>query len=53
MCPRQRSVIGAMLLRKSAKRPMHAVIDGISMGKAMHRVLAMAEGHDRWRSHEA
>ena len=42
-----------MLLRKAAKRPMHAVIRGIGMGKAMHRVLAMAEGHDRRRRHEA
>jgi hypothetical protein len=32
---------------------MHAVINSISMGKAMHRVLAMAEGHHRRRRHEA
>ena len=53
MGPRQRPVIGAVLLRKAAKRPMHAMIRGIGMGKAMHRVLAMAEGHNRRRRHEA
>src|SRR5262245_15388789 len=53
MGPRQRSVIGAMLLGSAAERPMHAVMDGIGMGKAMDRVLAMAEGHDRRRRHEA
>src|SRR5262245_20278655 len=53
MGPRQRSVIGAMLLRSAAERPMHAVMDGIGVGKAMDRVLAMAEGQDRRRRHEA
>ena len=53
MGPRQRPVIGAMLLRKVAKRRMHAVIRGISMGKAVHGVVTMAEGHDRRRRHEA
>jgi hypothetical protein len=32
---------------------MHAVTHGVGMGKAMHGMLAMAEGHDRRRCHEA
>jgi hypothetical protein len=53
MGPRQRPVIAAMLLCNAVKRPMHAVIDGIGMGEAMQGLLAMAEGHDRRRRHQA
>jgi hypothetical protein len=31
---------------------MHAVVGDIGVGEAMHGILAMAEGHDRWRRHE-
>jgi hypothetical protein len=53
MGARQRPVIGAMLVGKTAKPRMHAVIRGVGVGKAMHRILAMAEGHDRRWRHEA
>ena len=33
--------------------PMHAVIDGVGVGEAMHRSLAMAEGHDCRRRYQA
>ena len=32
---------------------MHAVIDGIAMGEAMHNIAAVTEGHDSGRRHEA
>ena len=32
---------------------VHAVIDGIAISKAMHSVVAVTEGHDRRRRHEA
>ena len=32
---------------------VHAVIDGIGIRKAMQSVVAVTEGHDRRRRHEA
>jgi hypothetical protein len=50
MGPRLFTVVAMVTLRAAA---MHAVIYGIRIGEAVGSIVAVTEGHDRWRGHEA